>query len=240
MKQRAHYLAPGSCQVFFDFDNTVTSFDVLDDIIRRFSPSKEWIALEQAWEKGRIGSRECLNGQVRSLRVSRPRLLGYLSRVRVDPYFARLLELLKKHGIPAVIVSDSFSFFIRHILRSNGIRGIRVFANRVRFNHRHILPVFPRTDKECVLCAHCKRNTAFSQISNGSRIVCIGDGRSDICLAENADMVFAKGALLRHFQRLMKPCIPIQDLQDVYTFFQEAFDGSRRKGKQKNQVQRKR
>jgi Predicted permeases len=33
------------CVIFFDFDNTITNYDILDEIIARFSPGKEWVDL---------------------------------------------------------------------------------------------------------------------------------------------------------------------------------------------------
>ncbi len=37
--------------VFFDFDNTITTFDVLDDMLARFSRNDNWIKLEEQWKK---------------------------------------------------------------------------------------------------------------------------------------------------------------------------------------------
>ena len=38
--------------VFFDFDNTVTSSDILDNIITRFADGEEWQKYENAWVEG--------------------------------------------------------------------------------------------------------------------------------------------------------------------------------------------
>ncbi len=70
-----------NCQVFFDFDNTITDFDVLDGIIEQFSVNRDWVAYEEAWKKGKIGSRQCLEGQLRSIRVERAQLHDYLKTV---------------------------------------------------------------------------------------------------------------------------------------------------------------
>ena len=50
--------------VFLDFDNTITSYDVFDNMLERFAKSQGWVALEKNWKEGRIGSRECLAGQM--------------------------------------------------------------------------------------------------------------------------------------------------------------------------------
>ena len=120
-------------QVFFDFDNTLTSFDVLDDIIKRFSPNEDWLKFERDWLAGKIGSKECLQGQLRSVRIDNIGLFEYLSKIKIDPYFVKLLALLKQNGVEPIILSDSFSLIIEYILRSNGLKGVKVYSNRLKF-----------------------------------------------------------------------------------------------------------
>lgn len=217
------------CQVFFDFDNTIVSFDVLDDIIRRFSVNRDWVRLEKAWEQGKIGSRECLEGQLRSVRISKRGLLKYLSRIKVDPYFPKLLEILRSRGIRPVILSDSFSFIINNILSRNGVKGVKVYSNRLRFFKDRLIPSFPYTDKACRACAHCKKNNLLNSVNNGKVIIYSGDGISDICPAEHADLVFAKGRLLRHFRRIKRNCIAVDNLGGVYKFLRRRWSDSETK-----------
>ena len=40
---------PAASRVYFDFDNTITKFDVLDAIIEQFSIDREWVAYEEDW-----------------------------------------------------------------------------------------------------------------------------------------------------------------------------------------------
>jgi len=210
------------CNVFFDFDNTLTSFDVLDDIIEKFSVNRDWVVFENAWQNGEIGSRECLRWQMRSVRTTKAKISRYLDKIRLDGYFRDLLGLLRRNGIEPVIVSDSFSFFIERILRNNGIHGMKVYSNRLRFSGNSLVPIFPYTDKDCARCANCKKRHVFKLGNRGKTDIYIGNGLSDICPAEHSDLVFAKGNLLEHFTKIKKECIPFRNLGDVYRWFQEA------------------
>jgi 2,3-diketo-5-methylthio-1-phosphopentane phosphatase len=210
-----------SCQVFFDFDNTITPFDVFDDIVARFSTDKRWQALEKAWREGRIGSKECLEGQLRSVRITRPELARYLSGIKVDPSFSKLLAMFKAQGIRPVILSDNFAFIIEGILRHNGVREVKIYANKSRFYRDRIKLSFPYRDKRCFLCAHCKRNNLLKQKDDGKIVIYIGDGLSDICPAKLADLVFAKGSLLKQFRKTKRECIPIRNLGDVYRYLRQ-------------------
>ena len=206
------------CLVFFDFDNTLTPFDVLDDIVLRFSIDDNWRELEQQWLEGKIGSRECLKGQLESVRISRPALLKYLKKIRISPVFKKIIPLLKKHQAGPVILSDNFHFIIEAILCNNGIKGIEICANDLRFNKDRFILSFPHTNSSCWKCAHCKTKNLSNARFNSKTKIYIGDGFSDICPAEKADIVFAKGNLLRHFRAKDLPYKRLNDLRQVYTF----------------------
>ena len=203
--------------VFFDFDNTITPFDVLDGVIEEFAVDNGWMALEKKWQAGKIGSKECLEGQLRSLRTNPKALAAYLSRVPIDPFFAPLLTLLRKRKLEFMIVSDSFEFLIQNILRHHGLDGIPVFANQLHFEGDRLWPSFPFTSPECSRCAHCKKQHILK--AKDRLTVYVGDGLSDICPAEQADWVFAKSKLLEHMQQNGLPCKPFETLKDLCAFF---------------------
>lgn len=213
------------CNVFFDFDNTITLFDVLDDIIEKFSINKDWVVFESAWQRGEIGSKECLKGQMCSVRTTKKEISRYLDKIQLDGHFQDLLGLLKRKGIKTAILSDSFSFFIERILHNNGVRGVKLYSNGVRFRKDRIIPIFPHINKSCPTCAHCKKMNLVNGNGKDSRLnIYIGDGLSDICPAQHSDVVFAKGSLLEHFRKNNKKCIPFENLGDIYRWFQEVGD----------------
>jgi 2,3-diketo-5-methylthio-1-phosphopentane phosphatase len=210
--------AGGAYVFFFDFDNTLTSFDVLDDVIAKFSVSEEWKALEKDWQEGKIGSRRCLEGQIACIRISREKLQKYLAGIKIDPYFKKLLALLQRRKIEASIISDSFSFFIREILKRNGIKcsAIGLCANEILFENDRFIPSFPHENKNCPDCAHCKKQHVCQGVGHGKKVVYIGDGRSDFCAAMESDLVFAKGALLEYLRSEGKPCMAFDNFRSVY------------------------
>ena len=213
-------------QVFFDFDNTITAFDVLDGIIERFSVNRDWIAYEEAWKKGKIGSRQCLEGQLRSIRVERPQLHAFLETVSIDASFSRLLALLNRFGVRPVIVSDSFSQIIRYILEYNSISGVPIYANSLRMQGNRLVPSFPHAGAECTRCGHCKTTTLAGADFAGKRAIYVGDGLSDLCPARRSDLVFAKRGCSLHRQLLETGgnYQPFDDLSDIYLFFKEFTD----------------
>jgi len=212
---------PSDCEVLFDFDNTITSFDVLDDVIERFSVNNEWEKYEKLWQDGKIGSRECLNAQIGSVKAEKGALLEYLGSVKLVPYFMKTLAVLDKKNIPYSIVSDSFSFMIKNILKANGVCDIRILSNEIRFVKNRIVPYFPHTNPLCGRCAHCKTKQVMKREMIGKTIIYVGDGLSDLCPALHSDIVFAKGKLLKKLKEMDKKCHKFDDFKEVYDYLKE-------------------
>jgi len=202
-------------RVFIDFDNTITVGDVLDGVIERFSPDEGWRTLEAEWEEGRIGARVCLDGQLRGLRASWPEFERHLDGVALDPGFNALLELVRRERGQLTVVSDNFDLFVGHILRRSGLADVAFHANHLELAGDRVIPSFPFTNPNCPDCAHCKKTHFIPPNDDGRRVVYIGDGRSDLCPARHADIVFAKASLLAHLHEERIPCMAFDGLTDV-------------------------
>ena len=204
-------------EVYFDFDNTITDFDVLDEIIRKFSVDESWKDAEAAWESGEIGSRECLERQFSRVRVSEAVLNEYLRTIRIDPAFGPIVELLGGAGIKPVILSDSFTSFINAILENNGVPDIEVFANEIRIEGTEPVLGFPYHQSICSTAGNCKTSHLLKRHrAPGTRKVYVGDGRSDICPAQFCEVLFAKGTLFEHYSTIRKDCIRFENLGTVH------------------------
>jgi len=209
-------------RVYIDFDNTVTIGDVLNQLIKRFSINDDWKVLEKAWQLGEISAKECLIGQMRGVRIYQRELDQYLKTIKIDPHFSKLICFLKEKGIELSIVSDNFESIICTILDYNGIKGVPVYANHLRLFRNRLFPSFPHQNPECLLCAHCKKIHFVKEAhSMEDPIIYIGDGQSDICPAKEADIVLAKGVLLKYLKNQKLSCIEFKNLDQVCEYLKE-------------------
>ncbi|MDD2679332.1 MAG: MtnX-like HAD-IB family phosphatase [Candidatus Omnitrophica bacterium] len=214
---------PEKCVVFFDFDNTIATCDVFDNMLPRFSQDDLWVKLEKDWQKGRIGSHTCLEGQIKGISITRSALDKYLSGIKLDPYFKKIVKSLSASGIKVVVLSDNFGYILKRILGFNSIRNLKIYSNRLKFAKDKLIPYFPFRSKKCQVCAHCKTKNLLANITADSIIIYIGDGRSDICPSQYADIVFAKDQLLKYFQDKKLTCFAYESLKDVYDYFKRSF-----------------
>lgn len=218
-------LDPAASHVLLDFDGTITTKDVLDELIAAFARDDSWRAVEQLWQAGKIGSRECLTREFDCVRVGPADLAAFLDRIPIDPGLAPLLDLLHDHAVPVTILSDGVEMFIRRILsRANLGQDIPVRSNRVEHQADRLTLVCPYADATCQsAAAHCKCASARHLVAEGRVRIYVGDGRSDLCPSRVCDVVFAKGALARHLAEEGRRYIPYQTLAEVAAALSAAF-----------------
>ena len=210
---------PHKCIVFFDFDNTITTCDVFDDMLLRFSKDERWITLEKKWKKGKIGSQECLEGQIKGMSLTKNTLDRYLANIKLDPYFKRLIKFLDAKGIKKIILSDNFDYILNRILTYHAIKKLKVYSNKLQLTKNRLMPFFPFESKNCKVCAHCKTKNLLANVNKDSIIIYIGDGYSDVCPAEYADIIFAKKDLLKYCKDKKLHYHRYNSLREVYNYF---------------------
>lgn len=182
-------------RVLLDFDGTVTIKDTVDAILERFA-APAWVDVEDEWKSGAIGSRECLSRQTALIDAAPKEIDALVDTVEIDPGFDELLETCERHNIAVTIVSDGYRRSIERVLARSGHdvpsrSGVLEYRGRRRWKL-----VSPSARTGCTSDA----NTCKCKVAGESKLptILIGDGRSDFCVAEKADLVLAKGSLARH------------------------------------------
>ncbi len=196
---RPEAAASAGWMVQCDFDGTISTADVTDSLLQRFG-QPGWQALEDAWERGEIGSRECMKGQVALLDMDRAELDAHLETIEVDPHFAAFVREARKLGMPVQVVSDGIDYAIRSVLARHGLDGLPVIANRlVQAGPRQWRLESPWASGRCERASgNCKCERLAEQRALHGRVLFVGDSTSDFCVSGRADFVFAKYKLIAH------------------------------------------
>jgi 2,3-diketo-5-methylthio-1-phosphopentane phosphatase len=196
---------PSNVRVFVDFDGTISLEDTTDVVLERFA-DPSWQKVEAEWLAGQIGSRECMKRQVELIRATPEELDALCDEIPLDPQFPELVALCRSHDIPVTVVSDGLD---RNILRmlARIDANVPVMANRLVYRgDRQWSLEFPYSSDACLSGAGNCKCLALDAEAETLRIL-IGDGRSDFCAAEDADLVLAKAALAEHCQNTGAPFI---------------------------------
>lgn len=206
-------------QILCDFDGTIALDDVTDAILASLA-APEWVDIERDWAAGRIGSRACMTEQVALLQGSWKDLDTVVDAIAIDPWFSDFVAFCAVRDMPLTIVSDGLDAAIRRILSREGLF-LPVRANSlVRSSAGAWSLDTPLASPDCrVDAAHCKCLSLAAM--PGLPAVVIGDGRSDVCVAERARLVFAKSLpsgpspLLRHCRARALPHLAYETFADV-------------------------
>jgi len=202
--------------IFCDFDGTISGRDIGFDLFDRFGTQEPWNT--QLMERT-LGIREYWRAMARGLRepLSNDLLDEYLRSIPIDPGFNDLLDLVREEGYPFTVVSDGFDLYIRRYLELNCVEHLDIYCNHAELDEYGVMTMsFPNAAEGCnCICATCKRNVVLRLAHPESRIVYIGDGVSDECPAEHADIIFAKGKLAAYCNAQRLPHYPFKTLGDV-------------------------
>jgi 2-hydroxy-3-keto-5-methylthiopentenyl-1-phosphate phosphatase len=198
-----------------DFDGTVAPTDTVDALLERFA-DPAWHRVEEQWVAGQLNSRECMKAQLSLVTAERETVKTFLQSVAIDPFFAGFVRYASTFAEVAV-VSDGLDYPIQHALQKLNIPPIPVYANRLEFRAHGLDITFPHTDATCMpRSGVCKCAVARSlNVDRGLSTVLIGDGRSDRCLAQSADYVFAKGALRGYCEDKGITYTPFDSFNDI-------------------------
>lgn len=182
-----------------DFDGTISIEDSTDALLTRYA-EPAWLEVEAAWLRGEIGSRHCLAEQVALLRASPRSVQRFAAAIAIDAGFLDFLSTCRALGLPVTVLSDGFDILVHGALGSAGI-ALPVIANRlVHAGGDRWTAGFPHASEVCRAgSGNCKCATLAAPAAiTAPGTLLVGDGRSDFCAAGAAEMVLAKGRLIRH------------------------------------------
>ena len=206
-------------RVFSDFDGTIAVDDVGGRLFKTFAGAQA-IEIARDLLDGTITACAYLTKECEAVENAPAAEVGlFIDQFSLDPTFEGFVEFCRRHGLPLVVLSDGLDFYVERLLKNNGFGDLPVFANHLAFvltgAVTRLVPSFPHTDAECLLCGNCKRNHMLTLSADDDIIVYVGDGISDRCPVRYADIVFAKGNLIRYCQEQNITYHEFKDFHDV-------------------------
>lgn len=185
-------------KIFCDFDGTITKKDVWIDTGEYFIRKKDqWGKVLEKFEKGKIGSRECFQKEASLIEDFDIEIFNQIiDKQEIDAYFKDFIEFCKSNSLPVFILSEGMNYYISRILEHIGLE-LLYYSNAMVFHPdgKNFKLEFPYSDSDCAKCGCCKRNLLLNLTGDDEISVYIGDGQTDTCAVQYADMVFAKKSL---------------------------------------------
>lgn len=207
---------PGRSHVWIDFDGTITQQDVLDELITRYAIDDSWQRVEQQWQAGAIGSRECLSRQLAVVSIPDSAIDAFLDSIQLDPGLITLINLLDRHNVPVTVLSDGLDRFIGPLLARSGLGQLKFRSNTFDRKDGKLQLLCPFANADCESAsAHCKCKSIADLSVDDREGIYIGDGRSDLCPSRKVSCRFAKGVLAANLEREGIAFLPYDQLIEV-------------------------
>jgi len=198
-----------------DFDGTITEQDLLDEIALTFGDEEVYREVDEALDDHALTLNEVIRREFEPVRAPLEEVQQWvLENVRIRPGFHEVVDLARKRGWRFVIVSSGFRELIAPVLEREGLAGIELLSNAVDPDSQGWKVQF-RVSDICETCGQpCKRSTAAA-LADGTELVYVGDGYSDRCAAEFADLVFARRSLASYLEEQGLPFEPFEDFHSI-------------------------
>lgn len=198
-----------------DFDGTITEQDLLDEVAQTFGDLDVYREVDEGLDEHRLSLHDVLRREFEPVRAPLDEVVAWtLENVRIRPGFPELVGLARERGWRLVVVSSGFHELIEPVLAREGLEDVELLANRVDPQPNGWQVRF-RDEGSCGTCGEpCKRATV-DLLSDGGEVVYVGDGYSDRCAAESADLVFARRGLADYLRERDVPFVPFDDFYEI-------------------------
>lgn len=202
-------------KVYCDFDATVTVHDIWDVFFRQFG-KPEAFTIWQKFNSGEFTAAECIRFACSTVANADKDTAESLFRAQpLRDGFHDFYNYCLDNSLDLKIVSDGFSVYIRPIHDQHQLP-LQYFANTIEITDAGTLSVeMPNQRESCRNCGACKCSAIINTSSETDTIVYIGDGYSDHCPVEMADIIFARDMLARFCTRSSIPFTYFDDFHTV-------------------------
>ncbi len=210
-------------KVFCDFDGTITVNDVGSVFFNTLMIKSNKEILKE-WKNGKISSLECLDFECEYIRASKTKIEKLFEAQEVEPSFIRFYNLLKKNNIDLIILSDGFDVYIKKILAKYNLSDIPFYSNNLIFYDKdRVKASYPHYDPACINFANCKGLQINRLKEDNEDTVYIGDGYSDKCAVDYADIIFAKNEFYDYCRKTKISCFNFKNFDDILKILKEKY-----------------
>ena len=206
--------------ILVDFDGTITTEDTNTRLIDHFGDRDKTSGIRKDFNQGKISFPEYFDREVEQLRISEEEYVNFLlEEIEISPGFLDFYKIAREKDITIGIISGGFSNGIVPYLEKYGITDIDIFSNKLIFEDdgAHIEFLHGKETLCCDKgpCGNCKIKHYNRYKKFAEKVIFVGDGVTDMPVAEEADIVFAKDSLAVYLDKKGIEYIEYQTFKDI-------------------------
>jgi 2-hydroxy-3-keto-5-methylthiopentenyl-1-phosphate phosphatase len=197
--------------VFCDFDGTITAQETFVAVLKQFSPELAAKLIPQMYEL-KITLREGVRQILESIPSSQlPEIIEFAQSQPIRAGFSEFLDFLESQNIQFVIISGGLRVMVETVLGKELIKKVTaIHAIDVDTTGSHFR-VISNYEGETELVDKVKVMSLYAT----EQQIAIGDSVTDLNMALNVPVVFARDRLKAYLDQRQKPYIDWQDFWEI-------------------------
>ncbi len=196
--------------MFCDFDGTITVEETFVAVLKNFAPELSAKLLPEMYAR-RVTLRQGVRQILESIPSSRyGEILEFTQIQPIRPGFVELLDFLEFQGVPLVVISGGLRGMVETVLDSLVQRVHAIHAVDVDTSSTHLKVISP-FEGGTELIAKVQIMSKYPAYQK----IAIGDSLTDLNMALEANVVFARDRLAEYLDEHKKPYIPWDNFLQV-------------------------
>ena len=197
-----------------DFDDTLVTGNVGHSLLNAFASAK-WCDIESLYSTGEITVEETNRRQFALLNVTKQTIEDHVfETAELRPGFPEFLEHCASTGLNFSVVSNGVDLYIEPALRSLFSSTAQLHSAHGKITENGISISY--LDPYGIDCQNAFKLSWLRYFkSHGQKVIYIGDGKSDISAALEADYVIATSSLEDYFRSERLNYFEFKDFYDV-------------------------
>ncbi len=207
-----------------DFDDTIIIGN-LSVVLKTAFASEGWQDIEAQYSAGRFSVEESNRRQFALVKATKEELQQYVSQTAiVRSGFQEFANYCRRVGIGFTIVSSGLDLYIEPVLEKLDLLDLETYSGHGRVTDDGIAVAY--TDPRGIDCQDGFKLACLRYLKQRGRpIIYIGDGRSDIAPAIEADYVIARDSLREHFRCMSLHHFSFETFHDVRRIVEDSIVG---------------
>ncbi|HEY9810664.1 MAG TPA: HAD-IB family phosphatase [Halomicronema sp.] len=199
--------------IFCDFDGTITAEETFVAMLKKFSPELSAKLMPEMYEL-RLTLRQGVRQILESIPSEKyPEILEYTSTKKIRPGFVEMLDYLDSQNIPFIVVSGGLRGMVETVLGDLKNRTQGIYAVDVDTSSEYL-----QVKSEFEAGNELVSKVSIMEKYPTQQTIAIGDSVTDLNMAMQASLVFARDRLSHYLNDRKKPYIPWDNFFDIRNY----------------------
>ncbi|BCL34742.1 HAD-IB family phosphatase [Nostoc sp. MS1] len=204
--------------VFCDFDGTITVEETFVAVLKKFAPELSAQLIPEIYAK-KLTLRKGVKQILQSIpSASYPEIVEFTKPQSIRPGFIELLDFLEFQGVPLVVISGGLRGMVEVVLNDLVQRIEAIYAVDVDTSNAY-LKVNSQYEGDTELIAKVQVMDKYP----ADEKIAIGDSITDLNMALQASIVFARPPLTKYLDEKQKPYIFWNDFLEIRDYLAQSW-----------------